>query len=170
MYSNSRGSLKIKSANPIVKPALRFNYLSTEEDRVEWVETVRIARKILDQPAFGPFSGGEISPGKSVDTDAEILDWVARDAETALHPSCTCRIGVDDMSVLDPDTMRVHGVEGLRVVDASSMRYVTNGNIYAPIMMLAEKSADLILGNTPLPAEHVKFFRRDQPEQTSEPA
>ena len=164
MYSNSRGSVKIRSRNPMVKPALRFNYLSTEEDRTEWIETVRAARNILDQPAFGPFSGGEISPGPSVDTDQEILDWVARDAETALHPSCTCRIGTDDMSVLDPQTMRVHGLDGLRVVDAASMRYITNGNIYAPIMMLAEKSADLILGNTPLAPEHVKFFRRDHPQ------
>jgi choline dehydrogenase len=169
MYSNSRGSVKIRSRNPMVKPALRFNYLSTDEDRVEWVETVRAARNILDQPAFGPFSGGEISPGKSVETDQEILSWVARDAETALHPSCTCRIGTDDMSVLDPQTMRVHGVDGLRVVDAASMRYITNGNIYAPIMMLAEKSADLILGNTPLEPEPVKFFRRDHPQAT-EPA
>ena len=100
-------------------------------------------------------------PGPTVQTDAEILDWVARDAETALHPSCTCRMGIDEMSVLDPATMRVHGVDGLRVVDAASMRYITNGNIYAPIMMLAEKSADLILGNTPLAPEPVEFFRRD---------
>jgi choline dehydrogenase len=161
MYSNSRGSVKIRSGDPYAKPALRFNYLSTPEDRTEWVETVRAARHILGQPAFAPFSGGEISPGPSVETDEEILDWVRRDAETALHPSCTCRMGLDDMSVLDPGTMRVHGVDGLRVVDAASMRYITNGNIYAPVMMLAEKSADLILGNTPLPPEPVEFFRRD---------
>jgi choline dehydrogenase len=161
MYSNSRGSVKITSRDPSVKPALRFNYLSTEEDRVEWIETVHAARTILEQPAFAPFSGGEISPGPSVQTDAEIIDWVARDAETALHPSCTARMGIDDTSVLDPSTMRVHAVDGLRVVDAASMRYITNGNIYAPVMMLAEKSADLILGNTPLPAESVEFFRRD---------
>jgi choline dehydrogenase len=160
MYSNSRGSVKLKSADPTAKPALRFNYLSTEEDRVEWVETVHAARKILDQPAFAPYSGGEISPGPSVGTDDEILDWVRRDAETALHPSCTCRMGVEDDDVLDPATMRVHGVDGLRVVDAASMRYITNGNIYAPIMMLAEKSADLVLGNTPLTPEPVDFFRR----------
>ncbi len=92
-------------------------------------------------------------------TDAEILDWVARDAETALHPSCTCRMGVDDMSVIDPDSLGVHGVEGVRVVDASSMPYVTNGNIYAPVMMLAEKAADLILGNTPLAPQPVDFYR-----------
>nr|BFE87319.1 hypothetical protein GCM10020093_099200 [Planobispora longispora] len=94
-----------------------------------------------------------------METDEQILDWVARDGETALHPSCTCRMGVDEMSVVDPATMRVHGVEGLRVVDAAAMPYVTNGNIYAPVMMLAEKSADLILGNTPLPPEHVEFYR-----------
>jgi choline dehydrogenase len=95
-----------------------------------------------------------------VETDQEILDWVAKDAETALHPSCTARMGTDDMSVLDPTSMGVHGVDGLRVVDASSMPYVTNGNIYAPIMMLAEKAADLILGNTPLePATDVPFYR-----------
>ena len=76
---------------------------------------------------------------------------MARDAETALHPSCTARMGVDDASVVDPLTMRVHGVDGLRVVDASAMPYVTNANIYAPVMMLAEKAADLIAGNTPLP-------------------
>ena len=95
-------------------------------------------------------------------SDEEVLDWVARDAETALHPSCTCRMGVDSESVLDPLTMRVHGVDGLRVVDASSMPYVTNGNIYAPVMMLAEKAADIILGNTPLPAAEVEFYRHGQ--------
>ena len=156
--------MKIRSRDPNVKPALRFNYLSTAEDRTEWVETVRAARTILGQPAFAPFSGGEISPGPSVDTDGEVLDWVARDAETALHPSCTCRMGTDEMSVLDPSSMRVHGVDGLRVVDAASMRYITNGNIYAPVMMLAEKAADLILANTPLAPEPVKFFRRDRTE------
>src|SRR5205807_4078416 len=92
-------------------------------------------------------------------TDAEVLDWVARDAETALHPSCTCRMGADELSVVDPSTMRVHGVDGLRVVDASVFPYVPNGNIYAPVMMVAEKAADLILGNTPLPVASVDFYR-----------
>ncbi|MRK00875.1 choline dehydrogenase [Aeromicrobium sp. S22] len=160
MYSDVRGSVKITSTDPLRHPALRFNYLSTETDRREWIEMVRIARRILNQPAFDPFNGGEISPGPEVETDQEILDWVAKDAETALHPSCTARMGTDEMSVIDPLTMRVHGVEGLRVVDASSMPYVTNGNIYAPVMMLAEKAADLILGNTPLPPEtDVPFYR-----------
>ena len=100
--------------------------------------------------------------GREVDTDEQILDWVAKDAETALHPSCTARMGTDDMSAVDPLTMRVHGTEGLRVVDASVFPYVTNGNIYAPVMMVAEKAADLILGNTPLPAEPVEFYRHGE--------
>ena len=159
MYSNSRGSVMITSADPDAKPALRFNYISTDEDRREWVEAVRITRNILSQPAFDPFNGGELSPGPSVSTDEEILDWVRRDGETALHPSCSCRMGAaDDDSVVDPLTMRVHGIDGLRVVDASVMRYVTNGNIYAPVMMIAEKAADLILGNDPLPPEQVDYF------------
>jgi choline dehydrogenase len=159
MYSDARGSVKIKSTDPRVHPALRFNYLSTAQDRREWVEAVRCARNILNQSAFSELNGGELSPGPGVETDQEILDWVAKDAETALHPSCTCRMGIDDMSVLDPKTMKVHRLEGVRVVDASSMPYVTNGNIYAPIMMLAEKAADLILGNTPLEPLNIPFYQ-----------
>jgi choline dehydrogenase len=157
MYSDSRGSVKITSRDPRAHPALRFNYLSTAEDRREWVECVRAARSILGQPAFAPFNGGELSPGAEVETDEEILDWVRRDAETALHPSCTCALG----PVVDPGTMRVHGVDGLRVVDASVFPNVTNGNIYAPVMMVAEKAADLIRGNTPLAPAEVGFYRHD---------
>ncbi len=159
MYSDARGSVTLKTTDPHDHPALRFNYLSTEQDRREWVEAVRVARRILNQPAMDPFNGGETSPGPSVTTDDEIRDWVARDAETALHPSCTARMGTDPGSVLDPLSMRVHGTDGLRVVDASAMPYITNGNIYAPVMMLAEKAADLILGNTPLPPEPIPFYR-----------
>ena len=160
MYSNSEGSVTITSRDPKVKPALRFNYMSTPEDRREWVEAVRLARTILGQSAMDPFNGGEISPGPSVETDEEILEWVRKDGETALHPSCTCRMGAeDDSSVVDPLTMNVWGVDGLRVCDASAMRYVTNGNIYAPVMMMAEKAADLILGNTPLAPEHTEYYR-----------
>lgn len=162
MYSDARGSVKIKSTDPKTHPSLRFNYLSTDQDRREWVEAIRCARKILNQPAFNELSGGEISPGIEVKSDEEILDWVAKDAETALHPSCTCRMGVDSMSVVDPTSLKVHGVQNLRVVDASAMPYVTNGNIYAPVMMLAEKAADLILGNTPLSAEQTSFYRHKE--------
>ena len=159
MYSNSRGSLKVTSGDVRDKPAFTFNYLSTPEDRQEWVEAIASARKILNQPAFAEFSSGEISPGPDVATDEQVLEWVRKDGETAYHPSCTCRMGVDEMSVVDPTSMRVRGMEGLRVVDASVMPYVTNGNIYAPVMMLAEKAADLILGATPLAPEPVEFYR-----------
>jgi choline dehydrogenase len=159
MYSDARGSVKLKSADPTVYPALRFNYLSTEQDRREWVEAIRCARHILGQPAFDEFNGGELSPGPAVETDEQILDWVAHDGETAYHPSCTCKLGADPLAVVDPQSMRVHGLEGLRVVDASVMPCVTNGNIYAPTIMIAEKAADLIMGNTPLPPAQVVFYR-----------
>jgi choline dehydrogenase len=169
MYSDSRGTVKLKSADPRVKPALRFNYLSTPSDRREWTEAIAIARNILTQPAFDDFSTGEISPGPRVGTDDEVLDWVRRDAETALHPSCTCKMGpaTDPMAVTDPATMQVHGLDGLRIVDASVLPYVTNGNIYAPVMMTAEKAADLILGNPPLPAEPLEFYRHRGDETAS---
>ena len=158
MYSNSRGSVRIKSPDVHVKPELRLNYLSTPEDRQEWVEAIAAARKILAQPAFKEFDGGEISPSPAVATDEQILDWVRKDGETAYHPSCTCRMGIDEMSVVDPLTMGVRGIVGLRIVDASVMPYVTNGNIYAPTMMIAEKAADIILGVAPLKPENVNYF------------
>jgi choline dehydrogenase len=159
MYSDSRGTVKITSRDPSVHPALRFNYLSTPTDRREWKEAVSIARTILSQPAFDEFNAGELSPGPSVSTEEEVLEWVARDAETALHPSCTCAMGTGELAVTDPLSLKVHDVDGLRVVDASVFPYVTNGNIYAPTMMVAEKAADLILGNTPLAPEAIPFYR-----------
>ncbi len=161
MYSDAVGSVKIRSKDAREHPALRFNYLSTDQDRREWVEAVRVARTILTQPAFDDYNAGELSPGPAVETDEQILDWVRRDGETALHPSCSLKMGVDEMSVVDPLTMGVHGLEGLKVVDASVMPYVTNGNIYAPVMMLAEKAADLILGKTPLAPAEVEFYRHE---------
>ena len=102
MYSDARGTCTIVNGDPRAKPALRFNYLSTDQDRREWVEAIRVTRGILEAPAFAPFSGGEISPGKQVETDEQILDWVAKDAETALHPSCTARMGTDpELSVVN---------------------------------------------------------------------
>jgi len=159
MYADTRGWVRIKSTDPKVHPSMRFNYLSTTSDRKEWVEAVRVARDILNQPAFAPYNDGELSPGHEVETEEQILDWVRADAETALHPSCTAKMGIDEMSVVDPSSMQVHGLEGLRVVDASVFPFVTNGNIYAPVMMVAEKAADLIAGNTPLPAADVPYYR-----------
>jgi len=167
MYSDVRGTCKAVSADPRKHPALLFNYLSTENDRREWLEAIRVTRKILSQPAWDPYSGGEISPGPSVETDEQVLEWVAKDAETALHPSCTTRMGTDELAVVDPSSMRVHGVGGLRVVDASVFPFVTNGNIYAPVMMTAEKAADLILGNTPLAPEPVPFHRHEPAAQAA---
>ncbi|WP_426504509.1 choline dehydrogenase [Dactylosporangium sp. McL0621] len=159
MYSDARGSVRITSTDPRRHPQLRFNYLSTAQDRREWVEAVRVARRLLNQPAMAPFNGGELSPGPQVESDEEILAWVARDAETALHPSCTARMGLGPQAVVDPQTMAVHGVAGLRVVDASVFPYVTNGNIYAPVIMVAEKASDQIIGNSGLPAESVEYYR-----------
>ncbi|WP_280772269.1 choline dehydrogenase [Salipaludibacillus daqingensis] len=161
MYSDARGTLKIRSKNPKEYPSMVYNYLSTEQDKREWVEAVRISRKIMSQPAIAPYNSGEISPGPSVQTDEEILDWVAKDAETALHPSCTAKMGPssDPMAVVDPLTMKVHGLDNLRVADASAMPYVTNGNIHAPVLMLAEKAADIILGRKPLEPIHADFYR-----------
>ncbi len=159
MYSDARGSVRLTSADPATAPALRFNYLSTDQDRREWVEAVRVTRGIMNAPAFAPFNAGELSPGPAVQTDEEILDWVGREAETALHPSCTAKMGTGPDAVTDPESLRVHGVQGLRVVDASVMPYVTNGNIYAPVMMIAEKAADLIAGNTPLAPQRIAFYR-----------
>ncbi len=159
MYADTRGHVLIKSTDPNEHPSLLFNYLTTPTDRREWVETIRTARKILNQPAFDKYNDGELSPGPSVETDDEILEWVRKDAETALHPSCTAKMGTGEDAVIDPLSMRVYGVEGLRVVDASVFPYVTNGNIYAPVMMVAEKAADLILGNEPLPAIEVPYYR-----------
>ena len=169
MYSDARGRLRIKSRDPRVKPALQFNYLSTEQDRREWVETIRVTRDIMSQPAFADYNAGELSPGPDVTTDDDIMDWVARDAETALHPAGTARMGTDDQSVVHPQTMEVHGTEGLMVVDASVMPTVTNGNIYAPVMMIAEKAADLILGSQPLPPEDVPTYSAEPSNSRATP-
>ena len=150
-----------RSTDPKQKPAVVFNYLSTENDRKEWVEAIRTTRHILSQPAFAPYDGGELSPGPEVETDEEILDWIRRDAETALHPSCTAKMGPasDPMAVVDPRTMAVHGTEGLYAVDASVLPAVSNGNIYAPTMMIAERAADMILGNEQVAADYAEVYR-----------
>ena len=118
MYADTRGHVRIRRAtrgSPVDAVQLPLD----RQDRREWVEAIRVARDILNQPAFAPYNDGELSPGLEVDTDEEILDWVRKDAETALHPSCTAKMGTGEDAVVDPATMRVHGLEGLRVVDAS---------------------------------------------------
>jgi choline dehydrogenase len=166
MNTDVRGHVKLKSADPMEYPSILFNYLSTEQERREWVEAIRKTREIMTQPAFDEFRGAELAPGERVETDEEILDFVAREGESAYHPSCTCRMGYDDMSVVDAE-LRVHGVENLRVVDASVMPSITNGNIYAPVMMIAEKAADLILGNTPCAPEEYGYYRHESAKETA---
>ncbi|GAB3001336.1 choline dehydrogenase [Streptomyces pseudoechinosporeus] len=158
----SKGHVKLRANDPLQAPVLTFNYLSTEQDRREWIEGVRVTRDLLNQPAFAPFNGGELSPGPGVRTDEEILAWVARDAETTYHPCGTAKMGTDDKAVVDPQTMRVHGLDGIRVVDASVMPVIPNANLYAPVMMIAEKAADLILGKEPLAPENVDFYRHEK--------
>ncbi|MEE2779059.1 MAG: GMC oxidoreductase, partial [Myxococcota bacterium] len=155
---DARGWVRIRSTDPQEYPSIRFNYLSTEQDRREWVEAIRCTRRILGQPAFDALRGEELAPGDHVQTDAEILDFIAREGESAYHASCTCRMGTDDRAVTDPQ-LRVHGLEGLRVVDASVMPSVTNGNIYAPVLMIAEKAADIIRGDTPLEPSSPDYYQ-----------
>lgn len=167
MYSDTKGHVRLTSSDPHTKPEIIFNYLATDQDRREWVEAIRVSRRLLDTPAMREFWDRETSPGAEVQSDEEILEWVRRDAETALHPSCTCAMGPaeDEKAVVDPSSMRVHGTEGLYVVDASVMPRITNGNIYAPTMMIAEKAADLIAGKTPLAPitqEELPFYHAKQ--------
>jgi choline dehydrogenase len=156
---DSVGHVRLSANDPFQAPVLTFNYLSTERDRRDWIDGVHITRDLLNQPAFSPYNGGELSPGPEVKTDKEILEWVAKDAETTYHPCGTCKMGTDPDAVVDPESMRVRGLEGLRVVDASVMPKIPNANLYAPVMMIAEKAADQILGKAPLAPEQVDFYR-----------
>lgn len=148
MAARARGSVKITSADPQVHPRIILNYLDNERDKVDWVKAIRIARDILAQPAFADVDGGEILPGPEVETDEQIIAWIARLAQTGLHPTGSARMGPGADDVVDPVSLRVHGLEGLRVVDASIFPSVTNTQTYAPVLMIAEKAADVILGNT----------------------
>ena len=159
----SRGSVQIASADPHEKPHIQFNYLQTDQDRADWRAAVRLTREIVAQPAFDPFRGDEIAPGSHIQSDAELDGWIKQAVATAYHPSSTCKIGSqeDPMAVLDPQ-LRVRGVEALRVVDASVFPTVTNGNLNAPTIMVAERAADLISGREPLPPSNAPFFLDDE--------
>lgn len=161
MNSDVRGHVKITSSDPHKYPSILFNYLSTEKERKEWVEAIHCSRKLIEQPAFDELRGNELAPGKEAQSDEEILDFVAREGESAYHPSCTCKMGYDRDAVVDAE-LKVHGIDKLRVVDASIMPTITNGNIYAPVMMIAEKAADIILGNTPEQPLNVDFHRHEK--------
>jgi len=148
----SRGSVKVVSNDPKAHPHISFNYLEHEDDRAGFRACVRLTREIIHQSAFDEYRGDEIQPGAHIQTDEEIDAFVRSNVESAYHPSCSCKMGVDDMAVVDPDT-RVRGVSGLRVVDSSIFPTIPNGNLNAPTIMVAERAADIIRGKpmlTPL--------------------
>ncbi len=153
----SRGWVRLWSADPADSPRMFFNYLDEEADRQAYRDGVRLTREIFAQPAFDPYRGDEAAPGPDVVTDDEIDEWIANSAETAYHPAGTCRMGRDAMAVVDPEC-RVHGIEGLRVVDSSIMPTLTNGNINAPTIMIGEKAADHVRGRDPLGPVEVESF------------
>jgi choline dehydrogenase len=153
----SRGYVRLKSSDPAAAPEIFLNYLDEEEDKQAFRAGLRLTREIFAQPAFKPFLGEELSPGKQVQSDDEIDDWLARSAETAYHPCGSCRMGTDPMAVVDPQC-RVHGIDNLRVVDSSIMPTVTNGNLNAPTIMIGEKGADHILGRGMLKPSDAPVF------------
>ncbi len=160
---SSRGYIRITSNKASDAPEIRFNYIGTQQDQQDWRDCIRLTREVLNQPALDAFKGEEIQPGKDVQTDEQIDAWVKQNVESAYHPSCTCKMGADDdaMAVLD-NHCKVRGVKGLRVVDSSIFPVITNGNLNAPTMMVAEKAADLILGNTPLAPSNANVWIADQ--------
>ena len=154
----SRGRVRIKSANAAEAPSILFNYCEADEDIKAWRQCIRLTREIMQQPAMDDYRGEEIQPGLKVDSDAQIDAWVRQNIESAYHPAGTCKMGEasDPLAVVDKDC-RVHGLSNLRVVDASVFPSLPNGNINAPVIMVAEKIADVILGVDPLQAAAVSI-------------
>jgi len=144
MRPESKGHVHITAADARRPPAINFNFLSSPPDAELTVRAVRIARSIMTAPAMTPFQMSELAPGADRTTDDEILDWVRKAAETSYHPVGTCKMGSDPMAVVDAQ-LRVHGIAGLRVADASIMPTLTSGNTNAPSIMIGEKAADMVL-------------------------
>ncbi|WP_318405169.1 choline dehydrogenase [Photobacterium leiognathi] len=155
----SRGTVSIVSNDPHAKPKIEFNYISTEQDKQDWRDCIRLTREIMAQSALDQYRGDEIQPGTDVTSDQAIDQWVKENVESAYHPSCTCKMGDDNdvMAVLDSQC-RVRGIENLRVVDSSIFPTIPNGNLNAPTIMVAERAADFILQRTPLPAGKVPVW------------
>jgi choline dehydrogenase len=143
----SRGSLKIRSADPSVPPEIRINYLASETDRAAFIDGIRILRKILAAPALKPYAVEEVHPGPKVTSDEDLLEFCRQTGSTVYHPTSTCRMGNDPLAVVD-QRLRVRGIDGLRVVDASVMPDLMSGNTNAPTIMIAEKASDMILEDT----------------------
>ena len=157
MRSTSRGAVTLTSADPKAAPSILFNYMSRDEDWQDFRTCIRLTREIFAQDAFKPYNGGEIQPGKDVQSDEALNDFIMEHVESAYHPCGTCKMGATDdpMAVVDPEC-RVIGVEGLRVADSSIFPSIPNGNLNAPSIMVGEKASDHILGRTPLPASNVE--------------
>ncbi|WP_305842980.1 choline dehydrogenase [Photobacterium leiognathi] len=155
----SRGTVSVVSNDPHAKPKIEFNYISTEQDKQDWRDCIRLTREIMAQSALDQYRGDEIQPGADITSDQAIDQWVKENVESAYHPSCTCKMGDDNdvMAVLDPEC-RVRGIENLRVVDSSIFPTIPNGNLNAPTIMVAERAADFILQRTPLPAGNVPVW------------
>lgn len=141
MRPTSRGHVRLRSADPLAAPEILFNYMQTEQDRLEMRDALRLTREIFAQPAFDRFRGAELAPGPAVQSDRDLDAFVRALGESAYHPACTCAMGQDELAVVDGDA-RVHGIQGLRVIDASIMPSIVSGNLNAPTIMLAEKLAD----------------------------
>ncbi len=157
MRSQSKGWVRLASGDYRDKPKIQFNYMSKDEDWEEFRAAVRLTREIFSQDAFKPYAGEELSPGADIQSDEE-LDAFLRDAvESAYHPSCSCKMGSDEMSVVDGDC-KVRGLDGLRIVDSSIMPSIVSGNLNAPTVMLAEKAADIIKGHDALPASDAPVY------------
>ena len=156
---SSRGSIKIKSSDPLAKPTIIFNYMETEQDRQDWRDCIRLTREILSQPALDEFNAGEASPGIDVSSDEEIDAWVRANVESAYHPSCSCKMGsVDDPMTVVNNAGQVVGIDKLRVIDSSVFPTIPNGNLNGPTIMLAEKMADSVLGKKPLESSDVNVW------------
>ena len=158
MRPTSRGFVKLKSSNPIDSPRIQFNYMQTEHDLNEMREGIKIARNIFHQKAFDHYRGKEISPGENINSDDGLNNFIRSKGDTAYHPSCTCKMGNDDMSVVDQD-LKVYGVEKLRVVDASIMPNIVSGNLNATTVMIAEKASDLIQNKITAEKVNIEFYK-----------
>ncbi|MYH35283.1 MAG: choline dehydrogenase, partial [Rhodospirillaceae bacterium] len=160
MRSKSRGTVRLASADPREAPKVLFNYMSHADDWTEMRACVRLTREVFAQPAFDPYRGDELAPGDAVQSDDEIDAFVRETVQSAYHPCGTCKMGTDPMAVVDPQG-RVHGMEGLRVVDSSIMPAITTGNLNAPTIMIAEKAADAIRGRDPLPPSDAPAYEAE---------
>ena len=164
MRSMSRGRIKLKSKDPYDAPSIFFNYMSETRDWVEFRAAVRLTREIMRQLALEPYCGAEIQPGFAVQSDEQIDAFIREHAETAYHPCGSCAMGYGEMDVVD-DQGRVHGLQRLRVVDASIMPQITTGNLNAPTVMIAEKMSDIIRGRAPLAPSQADYYRLQREQE-----